>query len=308
MKAGWVAATVRARNLAQRRVGAGRCHQCSTTANLSRALTLLTDSSYSEPLTGVTTLAAAQRATRETLLWQLRVLAGWLPPGGTGLVRAAAGAYERDNIVALARQLAGGTAAPAPYDVGGLATAWPRLRGQTTAPGLAEALRRSPWGTPGAVDLGGLGDVLTLVWLRRLASAAPSAQVWTRSAGVLLACRLRLVDDVAPSARVLSLIHPWLGREWEGAQNLAGFRAALPGPARTILEGVVDPSDLWRAEARLRVEVEADGLRLLRRPLPGPDVVLGAIAVLAIDGWRLRAALAAADAGTGSSEVLDAVA
>ena len=33
-----------------------------------------------------------------------------------------------------------------------------------------------------------------------------------------------------------------------------------------------------------------------------------AIAVLAVDGWRLRAALAAAESGTGSSEVLDAVA
>jgi len=37
-------------------------------------------------------------------------------------------------------------------------------------------------------------------------------------------------------------------------------------------------------------------------------VVLGAIAVLGVDGWRLRAALAAAEAGTGSSEALNAVA
>jgi hypothetical protein len=37
-------------------------------------------------------------------------------------------------------------------------------------------------------------------------------------------------------------------------------------------------------------------------------VVLGAIAVLAMDAWRVRVGLAAAAAGTGSSEVLDAVA
>jgi hypothetical protein len=42
--------------------------------------------------------------------------------------------------------------------------------------------------------------------------------------------------------------------------------------------------------------------------MPGPDVVLGAIAVLALDAWRVRAALAAAAAGAGSSEVLDAAA
>jgi hypothetical protein len=37
-------------------------------------------------------------------------------------------------------------------------------------------------------------------------------------------------------------------------------------------------------------------------------VVLGVAAVLAIDAWRVRAALAAAASGAGSSEVLDAVA
>ena len=46
---------------------------------------------------------------------------------------------------------------------------------------------------------------------------------------------------------------------------------------------------------------------MLRRATPGPEVVVGAITVLAVDAWRVRAALAAADAG-GTSEVLDAVA
>ena len=58
----------------------------------------------------------------------------------------------------------------------------------------------------------------------------------------------------------------------------------------------------------MRAAVEADGFALLRRPRAGPEVVLGAIAVMAMDAWRVRAALAAAAAGTGSSEVLDAVA
>jgi hypothetical protein len=51
--------------------------------------------------------------------------------------------------------------------------------------------------------------------------------------------------------------------------------------------------------------VEKDGFRLLRGSRPGPDVVLGAIAVLSTDAWRVRAALTAAAAGAGSSEVLD---
>jgi hypothetical protein len=51
--------------------------------------------------------------------------------------------------------------------------------------------------------------------------------------------------------------------------------------------------------------VEKDGFRLLRGSMPGPDVVLGAIAVLSTDAWRVRAALTAAAAAAGSSEVLD---
>jgi hypothetical protein len=65
---------------------------------------------------------------------------------------------------------------------------------------------------------------------------------------------------------------------------------------------------LWRAEAGLRAQIESDGFRMLRAARPGPAPVVGALAVLAVDGWRLRAALACAAAGTGPSEVLDVVA
>ncbi|WAP50822.1 hypothetical protein OL239_12580 [Arthrobacter sp. ATA002] len=68
------------------------------------------------------------------------------------------------------------------------------------------------------------------------------------------------------------------------------------------------PADLWRAEAALAARVENDGFRLIRAGLPGPNTVLGAMAVLATDAWRVRAALAAAAAHAGTSEVLDAVA
>jgi hypothetical protein len=68
------------------------------------------------------------------------------------------------------------------------------------------------------------------------------------------------------------------------------------------------PADLWRAEAALAVRIESDGFSLLRAGLPGPDVVLGAMAVLAADAWRVRAALASAALHAGTSEVLDAVA
>jgi hypothetical protein len=99
-----------------------------------------------------------------------------------------------------------------------------------------------------------------------------------------------------------------IGTGWETAGDLVALRSTLPRATRSALHDLDDPEQLWRAEARVRLTVESDGFRLLRTALPGPDVVLGAIAVLAIDAWRVRAALAAASLGVGSSEVLDAVA
>ena len=249
-----------------------------------------------------------ERATRGTVLWQLRVLAGWMPASGTRLARAAAGACERDNIVALARQLDAGRPAPDPFDLGSLATAWPWLRTVTSAEELAEALRRSPWGDSGSGGTTALRDVLTLVWLRRLADVAPAARPWAEAACALTAARILLVDGAVPSPRILQLVRPFLGRTWETAGDLAELQAALPPSVQSVLRGIEAPEDLWRADAGLRATVEADGFRLLRSSLPGPDVVLGAIAVLAMDAWRVRAALAAAASGTGSSEVLDVVA
>jgi hypothetical protein len=308
MNADWVAASVRARSLAQRRIGAGGSRRIAAQHSLADALSLLADTVYADRLADGMTLAAAERATRDTVLWQLRVLAGWMPAGGTRLARAAAGACERDNIVALSRQLDAGRPAPDPFDLGALATAWPRLRTVTSAEELAEALRRSPWGDSGSGGTTALRDVLTLVWLRRLADVAPAARPWAEAACALTAARILLVDGAVPSPRILQLVRPFLGRTWETAENLTELHAALPPSAQPVLRGVEAPEDLWRADAGLRATVEADGFRLLRSSLPGPDVVLGVAAVLAIDAWRVRAALAAAASGAGSSEVLDAVA
>ena len=308
MTAAWVAASVRARSMAQRRAGAGVIGRLTVQRSIADALPLLTDTAYAERLGGCIDLAVAERGTRDTVLWQLRVLAGWMPARGTRLARAVAGTFERDNIVALAGQLDGGPSPHGPFDLGALATSWPRLRTAASAEELAQTLRRSPWGGIGSGSRADLRDVLTLVWLRRLAAVAPEAQSWAGAAGALIVARIVLVDDTAPSPRILALVRPMLGRAWETARDLAQLRAALPSSVRPVLRGIDAPEELWRAEAGMRAAVEVDGFLLLGSSRPGPDVVLGAIAVLAMDAWRVRAALAAAAAGAGSSEVLDAVA
>jgi len=308
MSAAWVAASVRARSMVRHGVGAGGSRRIAEQRSLGDALHLLADTAYADRLAGCTDLAVAARATRDTVLWQLRVLAGWMPARGAKLARAAAGAFERDNVVGLASRLDGSPAAYNPFDLGALATSWRRLRTAASTEQLTEALRRSPWGGTGSDGNVVLRDVLTLVWLHRLAAVAPQTRSWAGAVCALTAARIALVDGAEPSPRVLELVRPVLGRTWETAANMAEFQAALPSSVQPVLRGIESPEELWRAEAGMRATVEADGYRLLSGSHHGPGVVLGAIAVLAMDAWRVRAGLAAASAGVGSSEVLGAVA
>jgi hypothetical protein len=308
MNADWVAASVRGRALAQRRVGAGVSHRVAALPSLAAGLAALADSMYADRLRGATDLAGAQRGTNDAALWQLRVLAGWVPATSSRLCRAAAGGYERDNVVALARQLEDGLPPAMPYDLGTLGTSWSQVRTATSLPELRTALRRSTWGDVGADGTTGLRDALTVVWLRRLAEVAPPARSWAQLVGALTAARIVLVDRAQPSPRLHRLLRPVIGTGWETAEDLDALRSTLPRHASSALGDLDEPEQLWQAEARVRRTVESDGFRLLRTSLPGPDVVLGAIAVLAVDAWRVRAALAAASLGAGASEVLDAVA
>lgn len=305
MNADWVAASVRARSIAQRRVGAGKSRSIAAQPTLTDGLALLSGTVYAERTDQCTSQAATEWAISDTVLWQLRVLAGWIPGTGTRLVRAAAGAFERDNILALSRSLDDGHSPPESFALGSLALAWPRLRAARTTQELTEALRRSPWGEVGSGDATALRDILTLVWLRRLTRVAPAARPWAESTCALTVARILLVDHSAPPPRLVALIRPLLGRTWETAESLPALQAALPKSVRTVFDDIRDPEDLWRAEARQRAQVETTGFRLLRSSLPGPDVVLGSIVVLAMDAWRVRAALSSV--GTSSSEVLDAV-
>jgi hypothetical protein len=300
--------------MARRRVGAGACRIIADQSGLGEALALLADSAYAEKLKDCASLRAAERAIHESILWQLRVLAGWLPAGGTRLLRAVAGVYELDNIVTLTRRLAGDERGLEPFDLGALATAWPVLRSASSVGELYGALRSSPWGDPGvSADTGlagtpNLREILTMVWLRRLADAAPAARDDASAACVLIVARITLVDRAELSPRLRQLARPLLGFGWESANTLAELLHSLPPALRPVFRGVQDVEELWRADAALRSKVETDGMRLVRGAMPGPDVVLGSIAVLAMDAWRIRAALASASSGAGPSEVLDVVA
>ncbi len=307
MIADWVASSVRARGMAQRRVGRGGCDRIIASHDLEEAVAFLAGSVYGVRLAEATTLSEAQRAVSETVLWQLRVLAGWMPANGTHLLAAAAAGFEAENIVALAQQINGRADARKPFELGGLATAWPTVCTATSLADLSTALRESRWGDVGTLsDADGLSDILMAAWLQRLMTAAPAARPWAVTALVLVAARVRFVDQVEPALRFGQIVRPSIADSWRSANSLAGFAAALPRSARMAVDGIRAPTDLWRAEMRLATTVEDDGARLLRGSMPGPEIILGAIALLAVDGWRVRAALASAAASANGS--LDVVA
>jgi hypothetical protein len=308
MATGWVAATVRARAMARRRVGPVLARRVANAPSLDAGLALLEGTAFDQVAAPGTALRDAEHQIRAEQLWELRVLAGWLPAAGTPLARALAARFERANIEAHRNRLAGRPAAP-PFTLGTLALSWPRLAATSSLGELRRELAASPWGDPGTMAATELHDALLVGWLRMVAAAASGldkVQRWVAGGAALLVAR-NIATKGEPE-RLARAVRPLIGRRPAGAMSLADLRAALPSRARWTLASVDQPDQLWRAEAGLRAQIESDGLRMLRTARPGPAPVVGALAVLAVDGWRLRAALACAAAGTGPSEVLDVVA
>jgi hypothetical protein len=310
MTAGWVAATVRARAMARRRVGPVLARRVAAAPSLDAGLALLEGTAFEQVAAPGTPLLDAEHGIRAEQLWELRVLAGWMPAAGTPLARALAARFERANIEAHRIRLEGHSA-PRLFTLGTLAMSWPRLAAASSLDELQRELAASAWGDPGAMSATELHDALLAGWLRMVAAASAGlhrVQCWVAGGAALLVARTlatgspKLPETLGRSATSL------IGWRAAAAGSLVDLRAVLPATARWALTGIDDPRRLWQAEARLRARIESDGFRMLRTAHPGPAPVVGAIAVLAVDGWRLRAALACAAAGSGPSEVLDVVA
>ena len=216
MSAGWVAGSVRARALARRRLGAEQTRRLASCGSLSDALRMLAATAYGVNLRPEQPLAVAQHEIAGSVLWDLRVLAGWLPSEGVQVLRVLG--------------------------------AWFEVAGERFAAGRA-------------VDPAIMGSALSLL--------GPAA------------------------LRVATL------------EEMAG---GLPPRAGWVLTGVTGPADLWRAEQAWLARVERDGLRLLRTSSLDSGVFLGAVAAMACDAWRVRAALEIAARGGESLEAYDELA
>ena len=322
MSAGWVAGSVRATALARRRLDRTGLRLVAGEDTLAAAVDRLAGTPYGHDVRRGDALPQAQRAVASTLLWHLRVLAGWVPPHGAQVIRALAAGFEVANVDEHLAGLAGRPAEPA-YALGSLQTAWSRLA-RTRTPGQVRAvLASSPWGDPGSSSAREVHLSMTLAWAQRVVDLVPAAADWARShAATATAGEALLGSPLPPDGPLAARIGRLLGAGFASAvtgpgSSLDAAVEALPRHVRQGWTGVLGPGDLWRAEAALLDRVGSDAVALLGHGDRGPRPVVGAVALLAVDAWRARAALeVAARAGADGREttlaaaggVLDALA
>lgn len=307
MSAEWVAGGVRARAIARRRVGAGTARDLAAAPSLDAALRALAAGPSDRGTRPGQTLPAAQHAVAATLLWDLRVLAGWLPTDGGRLMRPLAGWFEIANADELLAGLLGRPVGEF-FELGALATAWPRLRDAASPAELRHTLATSAWKDPGGDSERALRVGMRASWAERVAALGGHARDWAASGVALLLAGESCVTGGAPPPMLRGVAARLLGASVAAAASPGDIADRLPGRLGWVLDGAAGPTDLWRAETAWWRRIEKDGLALLRAPGSGTGPVLGAAAVLAADSWRLRAALEIAARGGEPLEAYDAVA
>jgi hypothetical protein len=271
----------------------GAARRFAALPTLDEALVALRSTPYRRDVRAGQSLIAAQHAVLATLLWHVRVLAGWLPGTGAAALRTLAGWFEIANVEAL---LFGEPF----FELGAMATAWPTLR---DAPDLRSALAAAPWGDPGGSDTRSVQLSMRIRWAKQVAAVSPDTRTWAAGALALLVARERFHEE----RPLPDLPADLLGTDAPHAGDIAEFGRRLPAEAAWALRHVVVPGDLWAAEARWWSRFERDGHALLSGPGFGLGPVLGAVVVLAADARRVRACLELASRGGHPMEAFDAL-
>jgi len=309
MSAGWVAAGVRAKGLAHRRLGRDGARELAASDGLVSALGILAHTPYGHEVKADMDLPSAEHAVFSTLLWHIRILAGWGPSLGAGPIRLLASGFEVANITGHLARIQGENA-PDPYALGSMATAWPAVSAARTPADVRTALACSSWGDPGGEDLATVSLALSIGWARRVLDGVPGAGDWAISGAAIVLCRVIAAgafSALGPSARRDS--RRLLGPRWEDSTSPAELARHVSREAAKTLEGFSEPDELWRAEARWWSTLEESGAALASRSSLDVSGTVGVVGVLAADAWRTRAALQVAARGGGDLvELIDAVA
>jgi hypothetical protein len=282
MSGDWIAGSVRAHGLAG---GADRdvVPQLAASRDLDSAITVLSATRWVRGVDTLTPLVMVERRVFESLLWQLRILAGWLPSEGVEMIRSCVAWFEIRNVEDRIAYLAGAPA-QTPFELGRLGIVSRTL--QTTGSGadIRRLLAASSWGDPGAEDAYSVRTWMRHRWHRRVRDAAAELRVWADAAAWLLAVRERLAHR--PGAELLASDRPRLPSNWEWVSSTPWTGA-----------------DLWRAEERWWAQLREEGARLLHSPVASAKPVLGALATLAVSAHEIASALEIVAAGRGVEAV-----
>ena len=306
MNPGWIAGGVRARLLLEHRAGPETARELGRSPSLGHALQVLAGTPYATQAVAGPRLENVQRAVAASVAFSCRVLAAWLPRDAAVGIRAMASWFELANIEDRIAYLERGELRP-PFDLGVLSSVWEAAAAAGSMDELRRLLDRSVWGDPGSDEPQEIHLWLRVSWARRVARQAPAAGSWADGAlAILLAAEMFVAGRFFDPAVARRL---GFDGAWRDATTIEALRERLPGRAAWALAGVDEPSDLWRAEPTWWRRVGRDAESMTRRRLDDPGVVLGAVALLALDATRVNAALAVASRSGASSaaEVLDAL-
>jgi hypothetical protein len=307
MTAGWVAASTRGRALLRRLVGPAGARELARVDTWHEARAQLTTTFYGAEMPADADRAAATRTATAATIWQLRVLAGWLPVGANGLARLLAAPIEIANIESHLTRLTG-AATMGPVSLGSLAVAWPRVATTTSNEQVRTVLTHSAWGDPGGADPVAVAVGLRVAWARRLVHQVPETAPWAKGGLAVLIAREVFAfnrDISLPTGRELDRL---IGSRWRDAKTIPELARLLPDSAAWALSDIASPSMLWRAELGVVHRVTADATRLAAAKRFTRSTVAAMMALLLVDLWRVAAAIELVGRGPYPTEVFDAVA
>jgi hypothetical protein len=275
--------------------------------SLDEAVEILAASPYGHDVLPGQGMGDAQHAVVGAMLWNQRVLAGWAPRDGVTVLRAMVAWLEIANTVDHLAAI-GGRRVPTPYPLGGLGTAWARIRTCISSDELRQVLASSLWGDPGGDSPRAVALSMQMAAADRLLAAVPETEAWVAGGvGLVLARELAAKRGPLPPGCIASAARV-VGWPTVEAVGLTDLMTALPRRSAWALSGVTTGDELWRAEARWWRRMERDAVGLTRRSVAGREVLVGTVGVLAADAWRVRAALELAARGGGPEEDLHEVA